>query len=71
MNLAEEERYEGDWANDAMNGQGKAVIEELGTYYYLNDDVYIGEWKNNARDGEGDFTDQRSRSHQLFQRREV
>jgi hypothetical protein len=45
LTRANKETYEGDWANDSINGHG--------IYRYMNGDEYIGEWQDNLRHGEG------------------
>ena len=40
-------RYEGDWKDNIMTGQG--------TFYFANGDRYEGEWKNNKASGHGIF----------------
>lgn len=47
-------KYEGDWINDKMVGQGKFIIWIIGIYYFANGGKYEGEWKNEKADGRGE-----------------
>ncbi|MCQ2818644.1 MAG: hypothetical protein MJ252_15365 [archaeon] len=41
------ERYEGDWKEDKMTGNG--------IYYYSNGEIYEGEWLNDMQHGKGTY----------------
>lgn len=41
------EKYEGNWENDKMNGHG--------TYRYENGDKYVGNFVNSTRSGKGTY----------------
>jgi len=75
MSLAKKSRwpgnkYEGEWKNDQMHGQGtyyfsngnrytgqwqKDNMSGLGTMVYSNNDRYEGEWQNGDRHGKGSY----------------
>ena len=45
MKYSNGDKYDGNWINDAKNGQGKME--------YANGDIYNGRWKNDKRYGQG------------------
>jgi len=49
------EKYNGDWNNDEMHGNGKLNIK-LGIYMYNEGSNYEGELRNNRRNGKGFYT---------------
>ena len=46
------DKYEGDFANDQKNGQGK-YHKNLGVYTFKNNDKYEGDFKNDKKEGKG------------------
>ena len=63
--------YEGEFANDQINGEGKLTIpgkgtydgefvngkkSGTGTYEFVNGDKYVGNWSNDVMSGYGTYT---------------
>ncbi len=63
-------RYEGEWKDDIINGNGTYYYSDgskyvgewrdgkkdgNGIYYYANNSKYIGEWKDDKKDGNGTY----------------
>ena len=48
------DKYEGDWKDGKMNGEGK-VFGQVGVYNYGNGDKYNGNWVNDEKNGNGNL----------------
>ena len=49
------DKYNGNWANDMKNGHGKLFCRKLGIMDFANKDKYDGEWLDDRMHGKGLF----------------
>ena len=54
MKFSNGDIYEGTWANNMMNGNGRNRDKTIGVFTGANGDAYNGEWKDNVRNGKGE-----------------
>jgi len=50
---ANEDKYDGEWKDNQMDGKGKSLLNLKGIYSHANKSKYDGEWKEGKKHGNG------------------